>query len=172
MKHNNIFFLLIATLLFTGCTAKTKGFIEDLYSETETRAAQNQDYAKNYEKPKQVTPTTVKKVVHDESLETRTTLNNNYISDASNLYHGRGKIIDASFDKDVDLYIYAFLQNGTSDPITFYYNKDLRPIGNIVSISVKDNFLINISQENSNRTNQKRKKSDIKTPIVEKINTL
>ncbi len=169
MKHKNIFFLLIATLLFTGCTAKTKGFIEDMYSETETISADNQDYTVNYDKKRQ----TIKKVIKkDENLESRTTLNNNYISDASNIYQGEGKIIDASFDKDVNLYIYVFLQSGESNPITFYYDKDLRPIGNILSITVKDNFLIKVSKESSSRTNQKRIKSKIKPPIVEKINTL
>ncbi len=164
MKYKNIFFLLIATLLFTGCTAKTKGFIEDMYSETETISADNQDYTVNYKKER-----IIKK---DENLESRTTLNNNYISDASNVYQGEGKIIDASFDKDVNLYIYVFLQSGESNPITFYYDKDLRPIGNILSITVKDNFLIKVSKESSIRTNQKRIKSKIKPPIVEKINTL
>ncbi len=165
MKYLYIISTLFIVILFSGCSAKSKGFIEDIYSQTEVRSATKQDYV-SIKAPRNAP------IIKDESLEKRTKLNGNYISDASQIYHATGKIIDASYDRDVNLYIYAFVKSKESNPITFYYDKDLRPIGGTVTITVKDNFLTDISSQQSQRSSQKRRKSDIETPIVEKINTL
>lgn len=164
MHYRQISFIIFTTLIFSGCTAKSKGFIEDLYSQTEVRTASKQNY--ETQAPGNISTSKEKTIEDNEKLE------KNYIQNTSQVYQASGKIIDASYDKDVNLYVYAFLKSGESDPIIFYYDKDLRPIGSRVSVTVKDNFLTKISQEKSQRTEQKRKKSTIKTPIVEKINTL
>ncbi|MCH9814315.1 MAG: hypothetical protein K0U47_10300 [Epsilonproteobacteria bacterium] len=165
MQYRQLSSLLIITLVFSGCTAKTKGFFEDIYSQTETRSANKQDYA------------TIKNVknapiIKDTPIESRTKLNGNYISDASQIYQATGTIIDTTYDKDVNLYVYAFIKNGESNPITFYYDKDLRPIKSKVSITVKDNFLTKISRHSTKIKTGKRKSSTIKVPTVEKIDTL
>lgn len=153
-----------AVILFSGCSAKTKGFIEDLYSDTEVVSASQQNYNAPAAAPQP----------QQNDIASRTTLHGNYISDAAKIYEGTGKIIDASYDRDVKLFIYAFVKTGESNPITFYYDKDLRPIGDEVTITVKDNFLTNIIRKNKVKTkiNQIRQPSTIKTPTVEKIDTL
>ncbi len=169
MNYLYILFTFFIVILFSGCSAKSKGFIEDIYSQTEVRSATKQDYI-SIKAPRNAP--IIKDTPKDESLQERTKLNGNYISDASQIYKATGKIIDASYDKDVNLYIYAFVKSRESNPITFYYDKDLRPIGDIVTITVKDNFLTKISSEKSQRSLQKRKRSIIEMPVVERINTL
>ncbi|HIP60304.1 MAG TPA: hypothetical protein EYH01_07760 [Campylobacterales bacterium] len=165
MHFRHLLFALIIAALFSGCSAKSKGYFEDLYSATEVRSATNQDYSV-IKAPKNAP------IIRDIQPQSST---KRYTSDVSQVYHGTGKIIDADYDKDVNLYVYAFLKSGTSNPITFYYDEDLNPIGGIVTITIKDNFLTSITNsqpEKSQRTNKKRKRSRIKTPIIEKINTL
>jgi hypothetical protein len=164
MRATLTLFTTIFFITFSGCSAKTKGFIEDLYSNTKTRSASKQDYSNS--------PRESQKIINQEkSIREVQDINNNYTIDET--YKATGKIIDASYDKDIKLYMYVFLEDGNSDPISFYYDKDLKPIGKTVTISVKENFLTSISSERkTKRTLNKRIKSDIKTPIVEKINTL
>ncbi len=169
MHFRNLLFTLIIAALFSGCSARSKGFFEDIYSATEVRSATNKDYTE-IKAPENAS---IIKDIEPESTDKKQS--KGYISDASQVYHGTGKIIDADYDKDVNLYVYAFLKSGTSNPISFYFDKDLRPIGGVVTITVKDNFLTSISTNNSQpsqRTTTKRKRSRIKTPTVEKINTL
>lgn len=165
MSYKHLSFILFITLLLSGCSAKSKGFFEDIYSQTEVRSATKQDYT---------TINTSKNapIIKDEPLETRTKLNGNYISDASQVYEATGQIIDASYDKDVNLYVYAFVKSGESNPITFYYDKDLRPIGQKMTITVKDNFLTKYAKGSTKINSGKRKDSSIKTPTIEKIDTL
>jgi len=175
MKICNFLFALFTVVLISGCSSKSKGFFEDLYSQTEVRSATKQDYAS-------IKSVTNKPIVNEVSQEESTKQNKSYSSNSSQIYTAKGKIIDADYDKDVNLYIYAFLKSGSSNPISFYYDKDLRPIGDIVTITVKDNFLTDISKGSSTTTTKKnrakkrnwkkRKKSNIQTPFVEKINTL
>jgi hypothetical protein len=168
MHFRHLLFTLIIAALFSGCSARSKGYFEDLYSATEVRSATTQDYA-NIKAAKN-TP-----IVTDVQDQASTKQKNNYTSDASQVYHGTGKIIDADYDKDVNLYVYAFLKSGTSNPISFYYDEDLRPIGGIVTITIKDNFLTSITNNQpakSQRSTKKRKRSRIKIPSIEKINTL
>ncbi len=172
MHFRHLLFTFIIAALFSGCSARSKGFFEDMYSATEVRSATNQDYAtiKAAENAPILSETQREKEIKQQEKQ-----NKSYTSEASQVYHGTGKIIDADYDKDVNLYVYAFLKSGTSNPISFYYDKDLKPIGGIVTITIKDNFLTSISSsssEKSQRSSKKRKRSRIKTPTIEKINTL
>jgi len=165
MHFRNLLLIFIIATLFSGCSARSKGFFEDIYSATEVRSATNQDYAE------------IKAPVNSSIIkdDTETKQSKTYTSNTSQVYHGTGTIIDADYDKDVNLYIYAFLKNGTSNPITFYSDKDLKSNSGVVTITVKDNFLTSISTNNTQstqKTSTKRKRSRIKTPTVEKINTL
>ncbi len=161
MSYKNISFLLIISTLFLGCSAKTKGFIEDIYSETEVRKAVDQDYVDRG-----------KTIAKKESISNSQKSSDSYIDNISQIYSAKGKIIDASFDKDVNLYIYVFLEDGKSDPVIFYYNRDLRPIGKKVIVKVKDNFLQNITQEIPSKSGNRKFNPSIKAPSVEKIETL
>jgi hypothetical protein len=173
--RNFLLTITIATLI-SGCSARTKGFFEDLYSQTEVRSATKQDYAS-------IKAATNAPIISEDENKQKSKKSKAYSSETSKIYTATGKIIDADYDKDVNLYIYAFLKSGTALPISFYYDKDLRPIGNIVTITVKDNFLTEISSANKKSRSlkrsgakkrhwRKRKKSNIQTPYVEKINTL
>lgn len=167
MYFRHILFTLIIAALFSGCSARSKGFFEDMYSDTEVRSATNQDYL-------EIKAPANASIIKDIQSEPDTKQSKSYSSDASQVYHGTGKIIDADYDKDVNLYVYAFLKSGTSNPISFYFDKDLRPLGKVVTITIKDNFLTSISTNNSQtsqRTTKKRKRSRVKTPTIERINT-
>ncbi len=171
MQFRHLLFTILTIALFSGCSSRSKGFFEDIYSATEVRSATSQDYS---DIKGAANAPIIKKT--QEEVKSSTKEDRSYTSNSSEVYSATGKIIDAAYDKDVNLYVYAFLKSGTSNPISFYYDKDLKPIGGVVTITVKDNFLTEISgnksSSNSQRTNQKRKRSRIKTPIVEKINTL
>jgi flagellar basal body L-ring protein FlgH len=177
MKICNFLLVLFTVVLISGCSSKSKGFFEDLYSKTEVRSATKQNYAS-------IKSATNVPIVNEVEEEESTKKNKNYSSDSSQIYTATGKIIDADYDKDVNLYIYAFLKSGTAVPISFYYDQDLRPIGDIVTVTIKDNFLTEYSKgtkkvkktrtekRSRKRSWKKRKKSNIQTPFVEKINTL
>jgi len=172
MHFHKFLFAIFAIVLFSGCSSKSKGFFEDLYSQTEVRSATQEDYSSI--KADENTPI-LTETPKEKEIRLQEKLNNNYTSEASQVYHGTGKIIDVDYDNDVNLFVYAFLKSGTSNPISFYYDKDLRPIGKIVTITIKDNFLTSISGgnvEKTQRTSKKRKWSKIKVPTIEKINTL
>ncbi len=159
--------LLITVLVFSGCTAKSKGFFEDIYSQTEVRSAGKGDYNTVQAQPKEA-----KKQTSQQPIKQDTPTQTINISQA---YKAEGRIIESNYDEDVELFVYVFLESGKETPIIFYYNKDLKSIGKKINITVKENFLTNISQNSeikNQRTEQKRKKSTIKTPIIEKINTL
>ncbi len=161
MNYQNISVLLILTLIFSGCTAKSKGFFEDIYSQTEVRSAAKADY---------VTVQTNKEQTRTKPIQIA-----NHTNNTSQIYKARGKILESNYDEDVELFVYVFLENGKESPIIFYYNKDLKSTGKKVNIIVKENFLTHIAQEKdikNQRTEKKREKSTIKAPIVEKINTL
>jgi flagellar basal body L-ring protein FlgH len=177
MKICNILFALLVVVLISGCSSRSKGFFEDLYSKTEVISASKQNYAS-------IKSVSNEPIVKETIDEENTKQNRNYSSDATKIYTATGKIIDADYDKDVNLYIYAFLKSGTAVPISFYYDQDLRPIGDIVTVTIKDNFLTEYSKgtkkvkktrtekRSRKRSWKKRKKSNIQTPFVEKINTL
>jgi len=175
MKLKHILYILIITSQFSGCSSKAKGFFEDLYSDTETRSATAQDYAT-------VKATSTAPIIKETAYEQQQRNKQKYSrSKVSDSYQATGKIIEANYDKDVKLYVYTFLKSGSSNPVTFYYDKDLRPIGRTMTINVKENFLISVSTKESekvDRTNtkhrryKKRIKSRLNTPTVEKINTL
>jgi len=175
MKICNFLFALLAVVLISGCSSKSKGFFEDLYSKTEVVSASKQNYAS-------IKSASNVPIVNEETEEETKKQNRNYSSETSKIYTATGKIIDADYDKDVNLYIYAFLKSGTAVPISFYYDQDLRPIGDIVTVTIKDNFLTEISKGTKKvkkatrvkkrRSWKKRKKSNIQTPYEEKINTL
>ena len=168
MQFHQVLFTLIIVALFSGCSARSKGFFEDIYSATEVRSATNQDYSviKGAEN---------EPIIKDLQPQSSIKQNKNYTSDVSQVYHGTGKIIDADYDRDVNLYVYAFLKSGTSNPISFYYDKSLKSTDDTVTVTIKDNFLTKIlynSPKKSQRSTTKRKRSRIKTPTIEKINTL
>ncbi len=166
MNYQNISILLILTLIFSACTAKSKGFFEDIYSQTEVRSAAKGDY---------VTVQSKKETIIQESTRTKSIETNNQINSTSQIYKAKGKILESNYDKDVELFVYVFLENGQENPIIFYYNRDLKSTGKKVNIIVKENFLTHISEDGktkNQRTEKKREKSTIKAPIVEKINTL
>ncbi len=167
MKYKIILLTIISIILFSGCTAKTKGFIEDLYSNNNTRSAQNSDYTE-----------VTNKIIKTTNSKTQRVKQYNTLSGS---YTATGKIIDASYDKDLNLYLYVFVKDGNYNPVTFYYNKNIEFLNTNVTITVKENFLKSISTNESIETKdikshkrilKKRIRSDIKTPIVEKINTL
>lgn len=167
MKYKIILLTIISTILFSGCTTKIKGFIEDLYSNNNTRSAQNSDYTKVTNK---IIKTTNSKTQRVEQYNT-----------LSGSYTATGKIIDASHDKDLNLYLYVFVKDGNYNPVTFYYDKSIEFLNTNVTITVKENFLKSISTNESIETKdikshkrvlKKRIRSDIKIPIVEEINTL
>ncbi len=104
----------------------------------------------------------------------------------------RGKIVSVNFDKDYNLYVYTFIDDITKKPITFYYDKNI-PYGKNRSfkIEVRGNYLYKITTINENSgskstdtfstspndknyriKHRKRRRSFIRTPIEEKINTL
>jgi hypothetical protein len=164
--------------LFSGCSARSKGFFEDIYSATEERSATQADYSaiKAAKNAPIITDTQ-----RDEEVKLRKERQKAYSSNSSEIYKATGKIIDVDYDKDVNLYIYAFLKTGTANPISFYYDEKIEQIGNIVTVTIKDNFLTSISENHSildknskkvQRTKTKRRRSRIKVPIVERINTL
>ncbi len=166
MNYRTISYLLILALIFSGCTAKSKGFFEDIYSQTEERSAGKEDY--NTVQSQQ----TVQPPIAQQQTKqpTRTQINK-----TSQIFKAEGKILESNYDEDVELFIYVFLESGKENPMIFYYNKDLKSIGKKISITVKENFLTNISQNReikSQRTEKKRERSKIKAPIIEKINTL
>ena len=175
MKLKHILYLLIITSQFSGCSSKSKGFFEDLYSNTETRSASSQDYAT-------VKATSTAPIIRETAYEQQQKSERKYSrSKVSDSYQATGKIIEADYDRDVKLYVYTFLKSGSSNPISFYYDEDLRPIGRTMTVNVKENFLISKSIKESGkieRTNtehrryKKRIKSRLNTPTVEKINTL
>ncbi len=160
MNYRNISYLLILTLIFSGCTAKSKGFFEDIYSQTEVRSAGKGDYNTVQSQPTKQQPIAQQQITQPTTTQ---------------IYKAEGKIIESNYDEDVELFVYVFLESGKENPMIFYYNKDLKSTGKKVNIIVKENFLTHISQDReikNQRTEKKREKSMIKTPIVEKINTL
>ena len=168
MYFRHLLLTLTIAALFSGCSSRSKGFFEDIYSQTEVRSATQADYS-------EIKAAANAPIIQDEDVSRSTKYNKKYTADTSEVYSATGKIIDASYDKDVNLYVYAFVKSGTSNPISFYYDKDLNPIGGVVTITVKDNFLTSISNSNlqkTQRTGTKRKRSRIKIPTIEKINTL
>jgi hypothetical protein len=168
MQFRHLLFTVLTISLITGCSSRSKGFFEDIYSATEVRSATSRDYS-------DIKGAANAPIIKDEPKEYKVQQNRSYTSTSSEVYSATGKIIDADYDKDVNLYVYAFLKSGTSNPISFYYDKDLNPIGGVVTITVKDNFLTSISNSNlqkTQRTGTKRKRSRIKIPTIEKINTL
>jgi len=175
MKICNFLLAFFTIVLISGCSSKSKGFFEDLYSKTEVVSASKQNYAS-------IKSVSNEPIVKEEIEEENIKQNRSYSSEVSKIYTATGKIIDADYDKDVNLYIYAFLKSGTAVPISFYYDKDLRPIGDVVTVTIKDNFLTEISKGEKKikktiktkkvRSWKKRKKSNIQTPYEEKINTL
>ena len=171
MQFRHLLFTILTIALFSGCSSRSKGFFEDIYSQTEVRSATSQDYS---EIKGAANAPIIKET--QQKVKSSTKQDRSYTTNSPEVYSATGKIIDADYDKDVNLYIYAFLKSGTSNPISFYYDKDLKPIGGVVTITVKDNFLTKISGVSSNstskRSNTKRKRSRIKTPVIEKINTL
>ncbi len=104
----------------------------------------------------------------------------------------RGKIVSVNFDKDYNLYVYTFIDEITKKPLTFYYDKNIPYTKNrSFKIEVRGNYLYKIttlhessdkkdseafslSPEEKNRTlrHKKRRRSFIKAPIEERINTL
>ena len=178
MKLKHILYILIITSQFSGCSSRSKGFFEDLYSNTETRSATAQDYA-TVKVPKSAP--IIRESAYEQQQKREERQSRSYPSKVSDSYHATGKIIEADYDKDVKLYVYIFLKSGSSNPISFYYDKDLRPIGRVMTINVKENFLISVSTTKSekidranttHRRYKKRIKSNLNTPDVEKINTL
>ena len=173
MHFRHFLFSIFAITLLSGCSSRSKGFFEDIYSATEVRSATSQDYSNV--KSARNAPIIVEEKSYDEA-RAETKKSSRYIDNSSQVYHASGKIVDVSYDRDVNLYVYAFVKSGTSNSITFYSDEDLKPIDRTFTITVKDNFLtshtVNNPSNNSQRTDTKRKRSRIKAPIIEKINTL
>ncbi len=171
MKIKLLLTTIIITSQFTGCSSRSMGALEDLYSATEVRSATAEDYSDV-------------KIVRNAPIIKETTQEQNKratrayekVKEKPVIQKVTGKIIDKSYDRDVKLFIYAFLEETTSNVISFYSYKDLKQDGSTITVTIKDNFLIESVDLEKLKPKTirgiRRKRSRVKVPVVEKINTL
>jgi len=171
MKVKILITTIIIGMQFIGCSSRTMGSFEDLYSATEVRSATAKDYS-------DIKAAGNKPIIKETTQEKQQREYKSYdqVEEKSIVHTASGKIIDKSYDRDVKLFIYAFLEDTKSNPISFYSYKDLKQDGKIITVKIKDNFLIDtkaiIKTKSKKIKGIKRKRSRVKVPIVEKINTL
>ncbi len=168
---------LIILIFLQACSYRSSEFFEDIIADNETIKADGQ----------------FKKAV-EKSFDTPILNNEKSIEEDELLKPiiSRGKIASVNFDKDYNLYVYTFIDEVTNKPITFYYDKNIQYSKNkSFKIEVKGNYLHKITtiHENNSSKNsdalssqpqkssyktkpRKRRRSFIRTPIEEKINTL
>ncbi len=120
--------------LFNGCTFREIGEnIESIYTATEVV----KPYPDNYRmiKPSRDTPVLCKKSEKKKIKKwTKEVKEPDIILS--------GYIIKSSYDTDVDLYVYTFLENITNNYHIFYYNKKLPYTkDDLIKVKIADNFL-------------------------------
>ena len=189
-KGQSVRYLLFITMLyfFSGCSTKTSEYIEDIFAENKVIKAEGQFKSTVGKDPRAPILTTGSDKNGAGQSSTR---------DLNKVHSYRGKIVSVRLDRDFNLYMYTFIDHVTHKPVVFYYNKNIqrKTYNGDYRIYVKGNYLIkyielkeNKSQSKqyskesaksksgyrtpSHRKYKKRKRSSIKIPDEEKINTL
>ncbi len=174
-------FIFITLYLFTGCSYRSSNFFENIIADNETIKADGR-YSGSLG-PNKTAPI-VKTVDKSKNIDN--------VKDipASKRIISKGKFVQSNFDRDYNLYVYTFLDEMTHEPITFFYDKSIHyDKFTRYEIIVDGNYLYKISKVNSKskirtskqkiesttrrpRKYKRRRRSYIKAPIEEKINTL
>ncbi len=184
-KGQSVRYLLFMALLsfFSGCSTKTSEYIEDIFAENKVIKAEGQFKS------------TVGKDPKAPILVTGSSQSASH--DLNKVQSYRGKIVSVRLDRDFNLYMYTFIDHVTHKPVIFYYNKNIqkKAYNGDYRIYVKGNYLIKYVELKENRLQskysekkstknkdgyrapshrryKKRKRSSIKIPDEEKINTL
>ena len=176
-----IFFIIIL-LYNTGCSYRSSNFFEDIIADNETVKADGR-YSGSVPADKKAP--ILKTRIKTKEIDSKKNI------PSSNSIISQGKIVQSNFDKDYNLYVYTFLDEVTNQPVTFFYDKSIHYSKSTrYKIVVNGNYLYKIEKVNGNsrikssltpktqtskrkpRRFKKRRRSFIKAPIEEKINTL
>ncbi len=170
-------------LLFSiGCSYRNSNFFENILADNETIKADGR-YSGSVAADKKAP--IIKTIVDTKKIDSKENI------PSSNTIISRGKIVQSNFDKDYNLYVYTFLDEVTHQPVTFFYDKSIHYSKfTRYKIVVNGNYLYKIEKINTKshikssssrsiqtskrrpRRFKKRRRSYIKAPIEEKINTL
>ncbi|OQX74503.1 MAG: hypothetical protein B6D59_02345 [Campylobacteraceae bacterium 4484_4] len=152
---------IILVLLFSGCSRKMTT-LEDVFTQEEVRHASQPES----ETPKEAHPPS-------PALEELKSLPP---SAEAEIVNESGYIIERSWDEDLNLYTYTFIDKSRTRPLVFFstkkipYDQDL-----LYQITIKENLLTKIQAIGSSERKKlkkrtlKRKVDWIKTPKPEKI---
>ncbi len=124
-------------LTFNSCTFREIGEnIESLYTDTEVIKPYRDNYIMI--KPNKYTP-----VLYEKGEKERLKKKKKEIKEPDTILEGY--IVKKSYDTDVDLHVFTFLENISNNYHIFYYNKALPFTKNdLVKVKISDNFLKDI----------------------------
>ncbi len=127
-------------LFFNSCTFREMGEnIESIYTKTDTI----KPYRDNYQVAK---PSKYNPVLYEEGEKNRLKKRREQaLKEPDTILEGY--ITQKSYDTDVDLHVYTFLENITNNYHIFYYDKSLPYTKNdLVKVKIADNFLKKIKK--------------------------
>ncbi len=178
---SKITLMAITFYLLTGCSYRSSNFFENIIADNETIKADGRYSGSVGATPKAPIVKTINK---------SKTIDNIKDIPSSKRIISKGKFVQSNFDKDYNLYVYTFVDELSHKPITFFYDKSIHyDKMTRYEIIVDGNYLYKIVKVNSKsqlksskpiiespkrrpRKYKKRRRSFLKAPIEEKINTL
>ncbi len=166
-----IYLLIIAMTFFSACSYRDGSIFEDIYTDTEVIKPSAHNYGSEIDK--NTTPIIKEKVKTPTSSEKHKSVH----------LQKRGRITNVTFDDEVKLYVYTFVNESNGEYTIFYYDKKLNfPSNILVDVDILDNYLITANKHTppaSETITQKKKyikhkkiNHRIKEAIEEKIDTL